>query len=149
MVDNPDADNRVEAAILERQVVGITEDRADARLAGELRACRLDVRLGGIQQDDLAVTQVLVRQPAVTRSDLHDPISGRRQEPADGDPVGTILVVAVGPEDIAVGEVGIGRDLVVNGGGGRGGPGPVGSHRVGAWHGPHCTWASSCGWRAM
>ena len=130
VVDDPNADDGVERAVLEGQAMGVAGDEPEARIDAESLGGGLEQRRGRVEERDRAEAVVLVGQPPEPGSDLDEPIALCREQRPERDPVAAVLIVAVGPEDVAIGEVVLGHRPA-----GRRGPsgGRIGGGRGGLW----------------
>jgi len=105
VMEHPDAHGRVEVAVGIGQLAGVAEQNLDAGVARKSFARRRYMDFGRIEQDDFAVTSVLVGQAAETRPDLDQTVASRRKQGSNRDPVAGVFVPAGGPEDVAVAQV--------------------------------------------
>ena len=110
VVEHPHADRRVEVTVGVGQRAGIAQQDLEACVARECFPCGSDVDFGRIEQDDFAVTSVLVGQAAETRPDLDQTVASRRKQGSNRDPVAGVFVPAGGPEDVAVAQVLVRRE---------------------------------------
>ncbi len=105
VVEHPHAHRRVEVAVGVGQCAGVAEQNLETCVARESFPRRRYMDFGRIEQDDFAVTSILVGQSAESRPDLDQAIPSRRKECSNRDPVAGVLVPAGGPEDVAVAQV--------------------------------------------
>jgi len=128
VVDHTHAHDRVERPVRDGECIGVALLDPDPGVASELLPGRLDVRFRRVEQHDLAVPAVLVGQASVAGTHFDQASARGRQQRPDRDAIAAILVVALRPEDIAVPEVVVARDLMV---GRRGAGGAMLGARVG------------------
>jgi hypothetical protein len=111
VVEDADADEGVEAGVLEGQVIRVPQLHPPAHALSHRLARRRHVGLRGVHKGHPAPTAVLVEQPPIARADLEQALAPSRQQGAQGEAVGPILVGPLGPEHVTVGEVGVARDV--------------------------------------
>lgn len=110
VVKHSNAHRGVEVAVGVGQGAGIAEDDVKEMVAGQSFAGRRHVDLGRVEQDDLVVAAILVREPAESGPDFDQAIASSREQRSDGKPIAGVLVPAGGPEDVAVAEVLVRRE---------------------------------------